>query len=560
MKKLFTTLLALMACVFALFGLGACGGSDGGSGETDGTQPGNSPNGTVNTPTETYVPTAADIVAARKSAVDEKVQGYDFDLTITGDFQVLGLGTALNGKYDGKYRYDGNNDEVAFKRTTSGALLADSTCYVFTSGDNRIKATMDGKDSKVVKKLSIEAVEDQDITMVNLPVVKIVDSANESSISDITTLKNSAYAYSCKLKAGNNNIAYTALNKVFEKLGTGVSFKGITLAEDTSTFDFNIKDGKLNDFKLGMKLQIDVKAVKVVVSVDYTQRGNSTEISLPDTANIAYKAADIQAEVSKINAAVADIKDDPVYSLDLTAENEFDPGWNKLAIVDSYTARMYKKTEDGVDWFNHSYYYKAHSETAGKETYKYTLGNVNGEDADNQGSWLISRKSKNTQTRADGVTAATQFDFLTSVVKQTASEIDCIKKQVTGTTVTYSVYLGKAATKTVQEKIVAMINTNSYEDVIEVENYFNTENVIKDASLVVVVTDGKISSIVCDTELCYNPTGGEYTEYNITLNNKIDLQVNKNLDKANKYEIPDKVKGNAIGWGNNLNDSEYYIL
>ena len=555
MKKFLVAILSLMMCVSFVFGLAACGeeGNDSENGVGDGG------NVTPEPPAQTVLPTAAEIVSARAKVVSETEQGYDFNLTLTGDFSVMGLGTSLYGKYDGMYRYSGSKNEVAFKRTTSGALLADSTCYVFTSADNRIKATMDGN---TVKKLSVEADEDQNITMVNLPVVKIVDSMTESNISNIIELKNSAYTYSCTLSVGNSNLLYTALGKALEKLGTGVSFKGIELAGNTSTLDFNLTDGKLEDFRLGMKLQIGVKAVNVAVNLNYVQKGSSTTISLPNTANsgILYKTSDIQPEVNIINAAIEDLKDDEVYSLDLTAKNEFDPGWNKLAIVDSYTARMYKKTIDGVDWFNHSYYYKAHSESAGKETYKYTIGNVNGEDEENQGTWLISRKSSNTQTKLENVTADTQFDFLTSMVKLKANEIDCIKKEISGTTVTYSVYLGKLATKSVQQQIVGMINTNSYDDVIEVNNYFNTENIIKDASIKIVLTDGKITSIVCDTELRYNPTGGDFTDYNITLNNVIDLQVNKNLTKAQGYEPPKKVKGSILGFGKNLNDSEYYIL
>ncbi len=558
MKKFLVILLSLIACVCTVFGLVACGGgSEGGEGNGTGTGTVGGGSGPIGGGTiETPLPTAAEIVAARKSAVDEKVQGYDFDLTFTGNFSVLGLGTALSGKYDGSYRYDGNSDNVTFKRTTSGALLADSTCYVFTAGDSRIKATMDGNN---VKKLSVEMPEDQDITMVNLPIVSIVNNVKENNISNIAELKNSTYAYSCKLATGDGNVLYKALGKVFEKLGTGVSFKGITLAENTSTLKFNLKDGKLNDFNLGFKFQIDVKAVKVVLSVEYSQKGSLTTISLPNTSGLLYTTADVQKEVTAINAAIDDLKDDPVYSLDLTAKNEFDPGWNKTAIVDSYTARMYKKTVDDVAWFNHSYYYKAHSETAGKETYKYTLGNVNGTDEDNQGTWLISRKSSNTQTKVENVTADTQFDFLTSMIKQNASEIDCIKKQTSGTATTYTVNLGKSATQSVQQKIIDMINTNEYGDVIEVNNYFNDENIVKDAIIKIVLTDGKISSITCETELCYNPIAGDWTEYNITLNNKIELKVNDNLKKAQDYVLPTKVKG-TLGWGKNLNDSEYYIL
>lgn len=547
MKKFLTAFLSIILCSFFVFCLAACGENGNGGSNVGGNE------------VKPAMPTAAEIVNARAKVVSEPEQNYDFNLTIKGDFSILGIGSSLSGVYDGMYRYNRNKNEIAFKRTTSGALLADSTCYVFTSGDNRVKATMNGD---TIKKLSVEVEEDQDITMVNLPIVKIVDSITESNIGNVTASEISAYNYSCTLSVGNDDFLYAALAQVIEKLGTGISFKGIELAGKASTLYFNLTNGRLEDFYLSLQFQINVKAVKVVVNVNYTQRGNTTAISLPDTENsgVMYKTSDIQREVDVINAAISDMKDDDVYSIDLTAKNEFDPGWNKAAIVDSYTARMYKNTIDGVDWFNHSYYYKAHSETSGKETYKYTIGNVNGEDEENQGTWLISRKSSNTQTKLENVTADTQFDFLTATVNQQVDEIDCIGKNVVGTTVTYTVYLSKLATKSVQEKIVGMINTNSYDDVIELDNYFNAENIIKDASIEIVLTDGKISSIVCKTELCYTPTGGDYTDYNITLNNVIELQVNKNLDKAREYAAPTKVKGNILGWGKNLNDSEYYIL
>ena len=37
--------------------------------------------------------------------------------------------------------------------------------------------------------------------------------------------------------------------------------------------------------------------------------------------------------------------------------------------------------------------------------------------------------------------------------------------------------------------------------------------------------------------------GGEYTEYNVTLTNTIQLIVDENLDKAEKYESPSKGDG-----------------
>ena len=547
-KKLLSLLLAATLCTGAMGMFAACG-------ETN--TPASS--GGDNTDTEpAALPSAAQVVKARANATNDTVQGYDFTLTFGGNFSVLGIGSSLDGKYEGSYRYDSETDQVAFKRVTSGPLLFDSTAYVFTSGDSRIKMTM--KDN-ALKKLSVEIPEEQNITMVNLPIVALVDSIRENNIKSVSKSKYSNYTYSCPLTLNASNPACNVINQVFEKLGTGVSFKGIKFSASTSTFDFNMKDDKINDFHFQFNMGIEVKKTAVNLSVTYTQKGATSLITPPSSTGMLYQTSDVQREVNAINAAIEDLKDDPVYSLDLTAKNEFDPGWNKLATTDSYKARMYKNTDENNNvWFNHSYYYKAHSEKDGKETYKYTVGNVNGEDEDNQGTWSISRKGSNEQTRAEGVTADTQFDFLTSIVKLNANEIDCIRKTVSGANTTYKVYLGRAGTKSVQQKIIGMINTNKYGDVITVDNYFNDENLIKDADIEVVLTNGKISSIKCDTKLCYTPTDGDYTEYNITLDNTIELLVNNNLAKAEKYVAPTKVKGNALGWGKNLNDSEYYIL
>ncbi len=504
-------------------------------------------------------PTKEQVVRARQKAVESSVQGYDFSLTFKGDFSILGIGASLTGKYDGSYRYDSATDTVSFKRTTSGPLLFDSTAYVFTSGDSRVKMTMDGSE---VKKLSVEIPEEQNITMVNLPVVALVDSVREANIDSVTALKNQKYAYSCPLRLDSTNPTCAVINQVFEKLGTGVSFKGIKLNASASALEFNLKDEKINDFHLQFKMEVGVKNTKVGLTVDYEQKGNTAALNVPNSANtgILYTAADIQREAGIINAAIEDLKNDPVYSLDLTAKNEFDPGWNKLATTDSYIARMYKNTDaDDNVWFNHSYCYKAHDEKDGKESYKYTLGNVNGKDEKNQGVWLISRKSSNTQAPVTGVTADTQFDFLTDMIKPDASKIDCIKKQVKGTETVYKIYLDRAGTTSVQKKIVNMINTNPYDSVITVNNYFNNEYLIKDADIEVTLKDGKIASVKCDTKLCYTPTGGEYGEYNVTLDNNIELVANKNYDKANKYEAPTKVKG-TLNIGNNLNDTNNYIL
>lgn len=543
-NKTFLRLLAGILCVLTLGIFAACGGTE---------QQKPDPK-----PEEVALPTKAEVVAARQSAVQDSVQGYDFTLSMTGDFSILGLSASLSGRYDGCYRYDSVSDKVTFKRTTSGPLLLDSTLYVFTSGDSKIKLKM--KDN-AVKKLSVEIPEEQNLTMVNLPVVKLVDSVKEANITQIEKSTESGYAYCCPLKFDSSNAAYSLLNQVMGKLETGVSFKGIDFSLNTSKLYFNIVNDKINDFKFGFQMGVEVKKVTVTVGFVYEQKASSASITVPTDNSFIYKQTEIQSCVNEINSAVADLKDDPTYALGLTAVNEFDPGWNKLAIKDSYKAKMYKNSDGDGDWFNHSYCYKAHSEADGQESYKYTLGNVNGADENNQGTWLISRKGSNEQTKEDGVTADTQFDFLTSTVKLNANEIDCIQKQTKDSETLYTLHLNRTGTFNVQQKIIDMINTNNYGDVIAVNNYFNTENSIDEAELVIHMTDGKITLIECKTELKYTPTGGDYTEYNVTLKNTVSLTVNseKELEKASEYKAPTKVKG-TLGIGKNLNDSEYYLL
>ena len=93
------------------------------------------------------------------------------------------------------------------------------------------------------------------------------------------------------------------------------------------------------------------------------------------------------------------LKDSDAYSLDVSAVNDFDPSWRISATVDKYNARLYKNTDGTEVYFNHSYEYKAHHETDGAETYKYTLGNVIGDEA---GVYIVSRKGSNNVSPAEG--------------------------------------------------------------------------------------------------------------------------------------------------------------
>ena len=94
-----------------------------------------------------------------------------------------------------------------------------------------------------------------------------------------------------------------------------------------------------------------------------------------------------------------------------------------------------------------------------------------------------------------------------------------------------------------QNKILEIINSNDAEGVLDVNNYFNSDYIVEEAEIVIEMKDGKLVGMECLTELKYCPTGGDYTEYNITLTNTIEFVINDRLNKALDYEAPGKVDG-----------------
>ena len=489
--------------------------------------------------------TAEDVVEARQNVLNATTENYDFTLDFNGSMEVLGISGSVGGTYDGQYRYNKDTGEVNFKRTMSGALLNDSTEYVFTQSVQKIKINME--EDGEVKKVSVVPNEEEGLTLVNKPVVAIVNSLKAENITAITKLSSGEYDYKANLKFGSDNTYLNALCNVLGGLGTSVSIKGVEFTNPLSGIElyFNMDGDMLDSFCLSAQLSVPVKAVDVTMSFTYKQEPKSTQVQIPSTSGVVMSQSGIANELAVINNAMTALKNSDAYSLDLTAENQFDPAWNVLATTDKYEARMYKNTIDGNAWFNHSYRYRTHHETDGAEAYEYTLGNLS--DGTNK-VYLVSRRGTNTAEEKTGISADTQFDYLTGMVMQTAKNVDCIRKETDGDTTVYRVYLGKNATLTMQDRILDIINSNEGEGVVDVNNYFNsTAYTINEAEVVVELKNGEIVGIDCKTELCYEPTAGEYTEYNITLTDTVKLRVNEKLEEAQDYEAPEKLEEKILG-------------
>ncbi len=483
------------------------------------------------------MPTAADVVAAIGKRAAAAEQNYDFILKLSGNIAVGAFSSPnANAVYTCNYRYDQESGALTFKRVTSGILLYDATEYIYSLGDSRVTVKMNGKDT--VKKVVTER-KDSELHLANLPFETLVGSLKADEISDIAK---DGDGYTAKLKLSSGNAALNAICGFIGKMDTSISLKGVTFNNPVSGLDFRfaLSGGTLTGYSIGASVSVPVSPASVTLDLSYEMKTSSSPISLPSVSGIVTDKTEIAGELAKIGNALKDVKDDAAYSLDLEAVNEMDPGWNVSATKDTFASRLYKHTDDkGVTHFNNSFEYHSHHETDGKETYKYTYGNVKEDDA----TYLVSRKGGNEYTKAEGVTADTQFAFMTKLFGLTAEETDCIRKKTENATETYTIYLSDGAVVELMEDIVDVLNSNPAQGVVTVENYFNgTDHTVEDAAFTVVMKDGKLVSMELDTEIKYNPTEGEYTENNVTLNNRLTLKVNDRLEKAEAYERPNKAE------------------
>ena len=501
-------------------------------------------------------PTAEQVVDARANTVSQSKQWFDYQYKLTGELSVLGIAGDVEGVYFGQYREDKDAGEFVFKRTTSGELLIDSTKYVYSKGNQLITLKMD--DDGSIKKIYNETVDEQNETFVHKPIEALVNSISKENIEAITLSSDvPGYKYKAQLRFAADNPYVQGLLDAISHLGTSISLKGVEIPNFANGIQlyFNYgKGGHIDEFYVSINVTVPVKVAKASVTLSYEQHSGSAAVQIPQDSNFITNDAEINATVQEFNNAMQAIKTSSAYSLDVSAVNDFDPSWKISATVDKYNARLYKNTDGSNVYFNHSYEYKAHHETDGAETYKYTLGNVVGDEA---GVYIVSRKGSNEVSLANGTYSAdTQFDYLSSMAIIDPDCVDCIRVIENGDDITYKIYLNKQAVLGIQDKILALINSNDAEGVVDVNNYMNNEEYIfEDAVIEVKLKNGELSSIVCETEIRYTPTDGEYTEYNVTLKNSIEIKINNKLSDAKEYKAP-----SSTGKWAGIGAAKYFIL
>lgn len=543
-KILVIIISILLICCLSIF-LVACGGNDSSDNNNNGGD--NNIEKPDVKPVEPPV-TGDEIASKLHNFINANEQNYDFKVHLSGNLSAMGLGGTANGYYNAKYRFNNTTNDLKFKRTTSGLLFYDSTCSIFPVGDKKMKVKQN--EDNVIKKVSLSENEDNSIELINLPFVSLISACNGIHFKNIEAVKGVSYQYKATINAQTSNEQINKILSSIAKMDSKFNIKDISITNLAAIpFYFNYKDGdsEISDYKFEFNIEFPFKSVKIALNISYEQNKNSADIEMPNISNYIIEKNDIQKELSIINNAFNTLEEKETYSLDLTAKNDFDPGWNHLATVDQFISRMYKNASD----FNNSYEYKTHHEEDGKENYKYTLGNIQ------DGSvHLVSRKGKNVVSPSNK-TMKTQFDYLTTAFKYNVADVDCIKKEIVNGKTVYSIFLSRNNTVAVKDKICDMINSNEAEGIIKVDNYFNKDAYeIDNADVTFELVGGNLDNITIDTKLHYVAIGGDYMGSKITLKNSLLLDIDKKLKDASKYEAPEKAEGSILG----LENFKYYIL
>ena len=514
---------------------------------------------TLNAKLTIQMPTAEQVVEARQRYLEDESIGYNFRLNLNGKVSIAGYNGEANANYEGAYRFDKESGEVQFKRTTSGVLLYDSTEYIYTEGTTKVKVVVSDKGE--IKRISAVPSDQEELILLNLPFESLVNALDADNLTNISMVNDAKYKFKATIMPATQNSILTKILNAVANMGTKLKIKDVSFTNPIGGISiyFNLDSSMtLEDYRISAEIAFPVKGVKVAFALSYEQTGNHSGISIPAMSGLVTNESAIKSELNTIKNAINAVKSSDTYSLDLVAENQFDPSWNVTATTDKYISRMYKNTYDldGGSFvaFNNSFEYKTHHEEDGSETYKYTIGNVTSDGS----VWEILRKGKNEQNQLNGVSVNTQFNYMTAVFLLDSSDVDCIMKETKNGSTFYYVHLNEKEAVNVQEKINAFINSNNAEGVIKVDNYFDEENhTIMDAVMVVEIKNGKVVEISTETKITYTPTAGEYTDRNITLTDTLTLVVDENYDKASEYTAPKNVTTSITGVG--LNNVKYYI-
>ena len=232
---------------------------------------------TLNAKLTIVEPTAEQVVSARANTVSQDYQGFDYQYKLNGALSVLGIEGNVEGVYDAQYRENKTSGEIAFKRTTSGELLIDSTKYVYYKGNQLITLKMG--DGNTVKKVSNATVDEIDESFIHIPIENLINSVAANELKNIQRSSDiQGYKYKSNLQFAANNEKLNKLLTAVSLLGSTVSFKGVEITNPVNGIILYFNYGKgdrIEDFYLSINLTIPSSIVDFTLNKAFTFFCNS---------------------------------------------------------------------------------------------------------------------------------------------------------------------------------------------------------------------------------------------------------------------------------------------
>ena len=339
-------LLVLIPVLLGLF-LSSCGES-GGGGSTPST-----PSDPV-TPTVDYKETVS---RARRNTFESAA--YEYDFSVKAKIKFAGAVSYSPANYSGTTTVKTDNPETQFlqKRVLSGALVFDSTNYIYNVGTDLIKISADeNKDFSVVNHETVSSIYDFDKFNFGhiLKTLSDEDVLNAKKSGDKYVLSlHTNFAQDSLLGILNyidSSIILTALNAYTKsQWGVGLSINAWTTLYSNNylaSFHFDAYVSIKDKFEIGFELD-----------QNFTKYGDYVSISLPSFAGTVTSESEVNEKINEVRSALNNSKNRSTSYYDYNVKTAVDHGIslsNPLGLAVNSTTKGYTKRQivDNTVYFN----------------------------------------------------------------------------------------------------------------------------------------------------------------------------------------------------------------
>lgn len=532
MKRVLALLIALlMVCM--MFTAVACGGkndnndnnenAENGGTENGGTQNGGNNNVTPKSNLETFMD-------AKSATYASGAFKYTYTMGAQLKFKGAISFSAANTNGEICYNKNAGNTVYVHKKENSGALLFDSTKYIYNNGTDLIEISADEtKDFSVVNSSKITADYDFETNALG----NLVKGLTEDNISEITK---SGSTYNITLKTSFTNKYLSILNfidseKIIDTItkytsdAVGVTPTFVctaTLSPDATT---------LKSFALTANISIkDTVDIIFSYSQTFVSVGENIPISIPSFGNTLIDSTAINSELNDVVSAINEVLNAPSSYYTYKLETEVDHGVSKgnplgLA-VNSTSTGFAQRQIIGNDIFFHNRLaldsdYKNNDQypdiVVDYERYRARVNNTTKDVYD-----VTDGAFKNTYTQLENYDNADIDNYYMMIdldwLSSDSVKIMRVTENQDGTT-KYELGLSNDAVKSIllyyNDQIRLDADLEEHIDVYKIASAFSAN---KATFEIVLDVDGNVASIEIDTNGFYTLSDGEQVKFELKLN------------------------------------------